>query len=278
MADGRYVSYLRVSTAQQGRSGLGVEAQRAAVADYLNGGSWRLIEEYKEVESGRRSDRPELLKALAHCRSHGASLVVAKVDRLARSQIFLSKVLGAGVEVRFCDLPQIEGPTGRFLLQSMMSVAELEAGMISARTKAALSASKARGKKLGGRRQRRLAVEAAEAVAAAVAAGIAGTPGETMAAVDGAIAAHDAAEAANEAAMLKARAGRSLAALGHAHDVKQALERADPRRTASLHSIAKKLNADGVRTPRGKGGEWTATTVRRVRRRLGMPTASASVS
>jgi DNA invertase Pin-like site-specific DNA recombinase len=71
------------------------------------------------------------------------SLVVTKVDRLARSESFLSRILEAGVEVRFCDLPQIEGPTGRFLLQSMMAVAELEAGMIPARTKAALAASKA---------------------------------------------------------------------------------------------------------------------------------------
>ena len=76
------------------------------------------------------------------CRAHRAAVVVAKVDRLARSQSFLSRILEAGVEVRFCDLPQIEGPTGRFLLQSMMAVAELEAGMISARTKAALAATR----------------------------------------------------------------------------------------------------------------------------------------
>ena len=95
-----------------------------------------------EVESGRRSDRPKLAEALAMCRAHRAALVVAKVDRLARSQSFLSRILEAGVEVRFCDLPQIEGPTGRFLLQSMMAVAELEAGMISARTKAALAGAR----------------------------------------------------------------------------------------------------------------------------------------
>src|SRR5260370_37204361 len=146
MAKGRFISYLRVSTAGQGRSGLGVEAQRQAVETYLNGGKWTLIKEFVEIESGKRSDnRPELAKALALCRAHRAALVVAKVDRLARSQGFLSRILEAGVDVRFCDLPQIEGPTGRFLLQSMMSVAELEAGMISARTKAALAASQARG-------------------------------------------------------------------------------------------------------------------------------------
>ena len=154
LAKGKFVSYLRVSTDRQGKSGLGLEAQRAAVESYLDGGRWKIIKEFLEVESGRRSDRPKLAEALAMCRAHRAALVVAKVDRLARSQSFLSRILEAGVEVRFCDLPQIEGPTGRFLLQSMMAVAELEAGMISARTKAALAASKARGKKLGGFRGR----------------------------------------------------------------------------------------------------------------------------
>jgi DNA invertase Pin-like site-specific DNA recombinase len=151
MAKGRFVSYLRVSTAQQGRSGLGVEAQRQAVADYLNGGKWTLVKEFVEVESGKRADRPELAKALALCRAHRAALVVAKVDRLARSQRFLSRILEADIDVRFCDLPQIEGPMGRFMLQQMMSVAELEAGLIGARTKAALASSK---KKLGGFRGR----------------------------------------------------------------------------------------------------------------------------
>src|SRR5580704_5194821 len=154
MAQGKFVSYLRVSTDRQGKSGLGLEAQRAAVESYLDGGRWKIIKQFVEVESGRRSDRPKLAEALTMCRAHRAALVVAKVDRLARSQSFLSRILEAGVEVRFCDLPQIEGPTGRFLLQSMMAVAELEAGMISARTKAALAASKARGKQLGGFRGR----------------------------------------------------------------------------------------------------------------------------
>jgi DNA invertase Pin-like site-specific DNA recombinase len=150
MQNGPFVSYCRVSTARQGRSGLGLDAQRAAVAGYLNGGSWRLVGEFVEVESGKRADRPELAKALACARLHRAPLVVAKVDRLTRSLAFLSKLLEAGVDVRFCDLPQIEGPTGRFMLQQMASVAELEAGMIGDRTKKALAAAKARGVKLGG--------------------------------------------------------------------------------------------------------------------------------
>jgi len=131
---------------------VGVEAQRAAVAQCLHDGNTRIMAEYVEVESGRRSDRPELERALATARLHRIPLVVAKVDRLTRSVGFLSKLLEAGVDVRFADLPSIEGPTGRFMLQQMAAVAELEAGLISARTKAALAAAKARGKALGGNR------------------------------------------------------------------------------------------------------------------------------
>jgi len=149
---GKYISYFRVSTVKQGKSGLGREAQEAAVQAYLDGGRWRLVASFTEVESGRRSDRPQLAAALAACRLHRAKLVVAKVDRLTRSVAFLSALLEAGVEVLFCDLPQLEGPTGRFMLQQMAAVAELEAGMISARTKAALAAAKARGVRLGGAR------------------------------------------------------------------------------------------------------------------------------
>jgi DNA invertase Pin-like site-specific DNA recombinase len=157
---GRFIAYYRVSTSKQGKSGLGREAQEAAVTAYLNGGRWKLVAEFQEVESGKRSDRPELDKALAACRLHRAKLVVAKVDRLTRSVAFLSRLLEAGVDVLFCDLPAIEGPTGRFMLQQMASVAELEAGMISARTKAALAAAKARGQRLGGVRSTKLTDEA----------------------------------------------------------------------------------------------------------------------
>jgi DNA invertase Pin-like site-specific DNA recombinase len=151
-SNGKFVAYYRVSTARQGKSGLGIDAQRAAVETYLNGGDWSIVAEFTEVESGKRSDRPALDEALAAARLHRAALVVSKVDRLTRSVAFLSRLLEAGVDVRFADLPQIEGATGRFLLQQMVAVAELEAGMISARTKAALAAAKRRGKKLGGDR------------------------------------------------------------------------------------------------------------------------------
>jgi DNA invertase Pin-like site-specific DNA recombinase len=114
--------------------------------------NWRIIAEFTEVESGRKSERPQLDAAGAAARLRRVPVIVAKVDRLTRSVAFLSRLLEAGVDVRFADLPQIEGPTGRFMLQQMASVAELEAGLISARTKAALAASKARGTRLGGNR------------------------------------------------------------------------------------------------------------------------------
>jgi DNA invertase Pin-like site-specific DNA recombinase len=142
----RAISYLRVSTTRQGVSGLGLEAQRETVCRYLGADP---VDEFVEVESGRRSDRPQLVLALARCRALRIPLVVANVSRLTRSAAFLSTLLESGAEIRFCDLPQIEGPTGRFLLQSMASVAELEAGMISQRTRAALQAAKARGRVLG---------------------------------------------------------------------------------------------------------------------------------
>lgn len=149
MNQGKFVAYYRVSTDRQGRSGLGLEAQQETVRAFLNGGSWSLAGEFIEIESGRSSDRPELTEALTQCRIRGATLIVASVSRLTRSVAFLSRLLEAGVEVRFCDLPQIEGPTGRFMLQQMVAVAELEAGLIGDRTRKALAAAKARGKKLG---------------------------------------------------------------------------------------------------------------------------------
>lgn len=164
---GGFVAYYRVSTAKQGASGLGLEAQRATIRQSL-AGEWKPLAEFTEIESGRRADRPELERALAAARVHRVPLVVAKVDRLTRSVGFLSRLLDAGVDVRFADLPQIEGATGRFMLQQMAAVAELEAGMISARTKAALAAAKARGTKLGGNRGVMISDESRKAAAESV--------------------------------------------------------------------------------------------------------------
>src|SRR5215218_2936340 len=149
MAEGRFIAYHRVSTAQQGRSGLGLEAQRQAVADYLDGGAWTLVAEYTEVESGKRADRPELAKALAACRAHRAVLVIAKLDRLSRNAHFLLGLQKAGVEFVAADMPT----ANRLTAGIMALVAEEEARMISARTKAALAAAKVRGKALGGARE-----------------------------------------------------------------------------------------------------------------------------
>lgn len=153
--NGRFVSYFRVSTDRQGRSGLGLEAQREAVAAFLNGGNWSVLAEFVEVESGKNNARPQLAEALKTCRMTGATLVVAKLDRLARNARFLLSVVEGSGEggVVFCDLPSIPaGPVGKFMLTQMAAVAELEAGLISARTKAALAAAKARGTVLGGYR------------------------------------------------------------------------------------------------------------------------------
>jgi DNA invertase Pin-like site-specific DNA recombinase len=152
MAEGKFIAYYRVSTDRQGQSGLGLEAQRAAVETYLNGGNWKLLEAYTEVESGKRIDRPELAKALAACRKRKATLVIAKLDRLARNARFLLSVVeGCGEGgVVFCDLPTIPaGPVGKFLITQLASVAELEAGMIAKRTKDALAAKRARGEPMG---------------------------------------------------------------------------------------------------------------------------------
>lgn len=152
MATGRFISYIRVSTAKQGESGLGLEAQRQAVANYLNGGRWELAKEFIEVESGKRDDRPALDKALRACRLQNATLIVGKLDRLARNTRFLLKLVEESGKrgVVFCDLPHIpDGATGKFMVTQMAAVAELEGAAISARTKAALAASK---KALGGRR------------------------------------------------------------------------------------------------------------------------------
>src|SRR5690348_16945775 len=146
--DGRFVSYFRVSTARQGRSGLGLEAQREAVAAYLNGGNWTVLADFVEVESGRKSDRPELAKAMELCRLTGATLVIAKLGRLARDAHFLLGLQKAGVEFVACDMPT----ANRLTIGIMALVAEEEARAISARTKAALAAAKARGVKLGGYR------------------------------------------------------------------------------------------------------------------------------
>lgn len=145
MAQGKFVAYYRVSTARQGRSGLGLEGQKQAVGEYLNGGRWKLVSEYVEVESGTNNARVELQRALAACRLHGATLIIAKLDRLSRNASFLLSLRDAGVEFVAADM----SGANRMTVGIMAMVAENEAEAISARTKAALAAAKRRGAKLG---------------------------------------------------------------------------------------------------------------------------------
>ncbi|GAN52304.1 resolvase domain-containing protein [Methylobacterium sp. ME121] len=146
MAKRNHVSYLRVSRDSQGASGLGIEAQRRTVADFLNGGPWKVVAEFVEVESGKRDDRPELMKAVEACRLYGARLVIAKLDRLSRDAHFLLGLEKAGVDFVCADMPN----ANRLTVGIMAMVAEEERRMISERTRAALAAAKARGTKLGG--------------------------------------------------------------------------------------------------------------------------------
>jgi len=149
MAEGKFIAYYRVSTAKQGISRLGLEAQQKAVRDYLNGGNWELIQEVTEIESGKRSDRPQLAEALRFCRLYNAKLVIAKLDRLARNVAFVSALMEAKVSFVAVDLPT----ANNFTVHIFAAAAEHEAKAISDRTKAALAASKARGRKLGGLRE-----------------------------------------------------------------------------------------------------------------------------
>jgi DNA invertase Pin-like site-specific DNA recombinase len=142
---GKFVSYLRVSTEKQGRSGLGLEAQRLAVAAFIGERHASLVAEFVEVESGRKNARPSLAEALATCRLHKGILVVAKLDRLSRDAHFLLGLKDSGVEFVCCDMPA----ANRLTVGIMAIVAEEEARLISTRTKAALLAAKARGVKLG---------------------------------------------------------------------------------------------------------------------------------
>ena len=156
MANGKFISYLRVSTERQGRSGLGLEAQRQAVADFLNGGSWKLLQEFVETESGGKDDRPQLAAAMALCRLHNATLVIAKLDRLSRDAAFLLSLQKGSVKFVAADMPE----ANEMVVGIMAVVAQAERKMISQRTKAALQAAKARGTKLGGFRGSTLTAEA----------------------------------------------------------------------------------------------------------------------
>lgn len=163
---GKFVAYYRVSTARQGRSGLGLDAQRQAVADFLNGGRHSLLREFKEIESGKLNARPELEKALHACRVTGATLVIAKLDRLSRNAAFLLTLRDSGVEFVAADMPQ----ANRLTVGIMALVAEQEREAISRRTREALAAAKRRGIRLGNPNGARPLQRAAKGNKAALAA------------------------------------------------------------------------------------------------------------
>jgi DNA invertase Pin-like site-specific DNA recombinase len=223
----RFVAYYRVSTQQQGRSGLGLGAQKEAVAKHIASGSGRLVETFEEVESGKNNARPALAAALAACRTQRATLIIAKLDRLARNSVFLLSIVEGSGEggVVFCDLPQVPpGPSGKFVVAIMAAVAELEAGLISARTKAALAEAKKRGVMLGNPRLR------------------AGTRDQCI----------------------RAAAAKKRQASERAADVLPYIVAAKRAGCTSLQQLADALNARGI--PSARGGAWHAATVWRVMR------------
>jgi DNA invertase Pin-like site-specific DNA recombinase len=142
---GKFVAYYRVSTQEQGKSALGLDAQRRAVIDYLDGGKWELVAEFTEVESGKRDDRPELANAIALCKRQKARLIIAKLDRVSRSVAFVATLLEKGVDFLAVDNPH----ANKFTIHIMSAVAEQERDAISKRTTEALAAAKARGVLLG---------------------------------------------------------------------------------------------------------------------------------
>ena len=144
--NGKFVAYYRVSTLRQGQSGLGIDAQRKTVSDFLNGGNWSLVEEFVEVESGSgKKHRPQLEAAIAACKKHKATLIVAKLDRLYRNVHFVTKLMEDTVKFKCCDMPEANNLT----IHILAAVAEHEREVISERTKVALAALKARGVELG---------------------------------------------------------------------------------------------------------------------------------
>lgn len=227
-AAGKWVAYYRVSTDKQGRSGLGLEAQQASVRTFLDGGAWQVVKEFTEIESGKRSDRPKLQAAIDACHMYGAKLVIAKLDRLSRDAHFLLGLDKAGVEFVAADMPN----ANRLTVGIMAMVAEEERHMISARTKAALQAAKARGVKLGGRRT-----------------DAAGNP-VTLTPDIGAKGREALARRANDKAARLIPAIRELQVTG----------------IRSLSGIAAGLNDQGIPTSRGK--RWQAVQVQRVLSRL----------
>ena len=225
MVTGSFVSYLRVSTQKQGQSGLGLEAQRKAVSDYLNYGNWNVIEELVEIESGKNNRRPKLMEAIDLCKASGATLLVAKIDRLARDAAFLLNLKDAGIEFIAADMPE----ANRLTIGIMALVAEQEREIISKRTKDALAAAKAKGVQLGAYRDGKFV-------------GRIGTTEDAKRASDA------------RTALYRSRSVEKW----------PMLQKVDPEGSLSLRSIADSLNLMNVPTVSGKGS-WSANSVKRLK-------------
>lgn len=225
----KFVAYYRVSTARQGRSGLGLEAQRASVLGYLQGSSGRLLSEFTEVESGKRNDRPELAKAIQRAKVSGARLIIAKIDRLSRNAAFLLTLRDSGVKFVAADMPD----ANEMVVGIMALVAQHEREAISKRTKEALAVAAKRLAKDG----RRL-----------------GNP--------------NGAEALRKARKgNKAAVAEIVRRASERAEVRRAeLEHVRNSGYQSFSSIAKELNRREVEAP--KGGRWYPATVARLMARL----------
>jgi DNA invertase Pin-like site-specific DNA recombinase len=205
------VAYYRVSTARQGASGLGLEAQRVAVEALFAARGWELIAPpFREIESGKRSDRPELAKALEQAKLTGARLVIAKLDRLSRNAAFLLTLKDSGVEFVAADMPDANNLT----VGIMALVAQQEREAISRRTKEALAAAKARGQRLGNPNGAAAFKRAGKGTTAALAA-------------------------------------VSANAAEHARRLRPVILRLQASGVTSLGGIASALNDEGMLTPRG---------------------------
>ena len=218
----RYVAYYRVSTQKQGVSGLGLEAQQTTVANYISQRGGELIEEFKEVESGRKTNRVQLRRAINRCKAAKATLIIAKLDRLSRNATFMFQLQDSALDIVACDCPEMD----KFSVRMLAVFAEREADLISQRTKAALAEAKVRGRKLGGWRGHDVCAQATQL----------------------------------------ATQSRVAKADDYAEKIAGKLHRAQ-RENLSLNAIARKMIAEGVRTPRG-GINWTARTVKNLLDRI----------
>jgi DNA invertase Pin-like site-specific DNA recombinase len=225
----QFVAYYRVSTTKQGIQGLGIEAQHEAVQKLIKYKNGELLTIFQEVESGSNNERKELNKAMAYCKTHKATLVVAKLDRLARDAKFLLTLADSGVPLLFGDFPDLDGTTsvGRMVLTQMAAVAEFERRRISERICAAMAQAKNRGIKLGGYRGGEITT--------------------------------DTRRAAKQARLAKANAA--------AHTLLEKIILIDPDNQMSRTKLADELNKRNIETPGGKG-LWSTTTITRLLKRV----------